>query len=102
MKRQVVVPQELKSYYVDWKMSPGMVSGQHVFFSGFTGASADGSLSSDPEIQMKNAFEKIGFVLRDANLDFSSVSCFARTKCSTFAKNSLDVARQFCPVGFDT
>lgn len=50
-----------------------MVSGQHVFFSGFTGVSADGSLSRDPEIQMKNAFEKIGFVLRDANFDFGSL-----------------------------
>ena len=73
MKRKSIVPQELESYYTDWKMSPGLVSGQHVFFTGFTGANSDGSLSIDPETQMRNAFEKIGFVLRDANMDFGSL-----------------------------
>ncbi|MFK8034837.1 MAG: RidA family protein [Hyphomicrobiales bacterium] len=73
MERKAIVPQELESYYTDWKMSPGLISGQHIFFTGFTGANPDGSLSSDPETQMRNAFEKIGFVLRDANLDFGSL-----------------------------
>ena len=73
MKRQAIVPEELKSYYDDWKMSPGIISGQHVFFTGFTGANSDGSLSSDPETQMQNAFEKIGYVLREANMDFGSL-----------------------------
>ena len=73
MKRQSIIPQELESYYNDWKMSLELISGQHVFFTGFTGANSDGSLSSDPETQMRNAFEKIGFVLRDAKLDFGSL-----------------------------
>ncbi len=73
MKRQSIVPQELESYYTDWKMSPGLISGEHVFFTGFTGAGSDGRLSDDPEIQMRNAFEKIGYVLRDANLSFGSI-----------------------------
>ena len=73
MKRRSVVPQELESYYSDWKMSPGLISGQHVFFTGFTGADADGNLPGDPEAQMRNAFEKIGFVLREADMDFGSL-----------------------------
>lgn len=73
MKRQSIVPNELQAFYDDWKMSPGHLSGDHVFLSGFTGASADGNLSDDPETQMRNAFEKIGYVLREANLDFSAL-----------------------------
>lgn len=73
MKRRSVVPQELGSYYTDWKMSPGLISGQHVFFTGFTGADAEGNLPDDPEAQMRNAFEKIGFVLREADMDFGSL-----------------------------
>lgn len=73
MKRASIAPQELESYYTDWKMSPGLISGQHIFFTGFTGTNPDGSLSSGPEAQMRNAFEKIGSVLRDVNLDFGSL-----------------------------
>ena len=73
MKRKAIVPKELQSYYDDWKMSPGHLSGDHVFLTGFTGAHADGSLPSDPETQMRNAFEKIGSVLREAGMDFGAL-----------------------------
>lgn len=54
-------------------MSPGHLSGDHVFLTGFTGTAADGTLSDDPETQMRHAFEKIGYVLRDAGLDFGAL-----------------------------
>lgn len=73
MKRKAIVPNELQAYYDDWKMSPGHLSGDHVFLTGFTGASADGTLSDDPEAQMRNAFDKIGYVLREAGLDFGAL-----------------------------
>ena len=73
MKRQAIVPKELQAYYDDWKMSPGHLLGNYVFLTGFTGADADGSLSSDPETQMRNAFDKIGYVLRDAGMDFGAL-----------------------------
>ena len=73
MKREAIVPKELQLYYDDWKMSPGHLSGDHVFLTGYTGANADGSLSSDPETQMRNAFEKIGYVLREAGMDFGAL-----------------------------
>ena len=73
MKRKAIVPQELQAYYDDWHMSPGHLSDNHIFLTGFTGAGADGSLSSDPETQMRNAFEKIGCVLREAGLDFDAL-----------------------------
>lgn len=73
MKRRAIVPKELKSYYDDWRMSPGHLSGEHVFLTGFTGADAHGNLPHDPEAQMRNAFEKVGFVLREANLGFEAL-----------------------------
>ena len=73
MTRRSIIPDELQSYYSEWKMSPGLVSGDHLFLTGVTGAHADGSLSKDPETQMRSAFEKIGFVLRDVGLDFTSL-----------------------------
>ncbi|WP_226803962.1 RidA family protein [Amylibacter sp. SFDW26] len=54
-------------------MSPGLQSGNHIFFTGFTGANANGDLPSDPEAQMRNAFEKVGLVLKEANLDFGAL-----------------------------
>ena len=73
MKRKAIVPKELQPCYDDWKMSPGHLSGDHVFLTGFTGANADGSLSSDPETQMRKAFDKIGYVLREAGMDFGAL-----------------------------
>lgn len=50
-----------------------MLSSGHVFFTGFTGVDQNGNLSDDPETQIRNVFEKIGFVLRDAGLNFGSI-----------------------------
>lgn len=73
MKRQAIIPKELQSYYSDWKMAPGLISGQHVFLTGFTGTDPEGTQPEDPEAQIRNAFEKIGLVLREANLDYGSL-----------------------------
>ena len=73
MSRKAIVPTELQAYYDDWKMSPGHLSGDHVFLTGFTGVRADGTLSDDPETQMRNAFDQVGYVLREAGLDFGAL-----------------------------
>jgi enamine deaminase RidA (YjgF/YER057c/UK114 family) len=73
MERRAIIPSELQTYYDNWKMSPGYLSGEHLFLTGFTGANVDGSLSDNPETQIRNAFEKIGFVLREAGLDFGAL-----------------------------
>lgn len=73
MKKTAIVPDELKSFYDDWKMSPGLACGDFLFLTGFTGADADGTLSSDPERQMHNAFRKIGLVLTEAGLGYGAL-----------------------------
>ena len=32
MKHTAIIPEEMKSYSDDWKMSPGIISNDHVFF----------------------------------------------------------------------
>lgn len=54
-------------------MSPGIQSNGHIFFTGFTGVDNKGNLPDNPEIQIRTIFEKIGYVLRDANLGFHSL-----------------------------
>lgn len=73
MGGKAIVPAALKGCYDDWKMSPGLISGDHVFFTGFTGTGPDGICSPDPETQFRTAFAQVEIVLRDADLDFGAV-----------------------------
>ena len=73
MKDRAIIPDELEGYYSDWKMSPGLACGDFLFFSGFTGADADGNLSGDPETQIRMAFRKVGLVLAKAGLSYNAL-----------------------------
>ncbi|MCV0428891.1 MAG: RidA family protein [Roseibium sp.] len=73
MKKRAIVPDELKSFYQDWKMSPGLACGDFLFLTGVTGAEADGSISSAPETQIRTAFRKVGLVLAKDGLSYSAL-----------------------------
>ncbi len=68
-----IIPSDLQNYYDDWQMSPGLECNSFLFLTGFTGVRADGSLSSDPETQIREAFDKVCLVLREAGLSFGAV-----------------------------
>ncbi len=55
------------------RLSPAIVSGQHVFLTGLTGSRPDGSMPEKLEEQFRSAFEKIGAVLKQAGLSFDNV-----------------------------
>lgn len=55
------------------KMSPGVVSGDHLFITGMTGSAADGSMPADPKTQFQCAFDKLDAVLKAADLTFAGV-----------------------------
>lgn len=55
------------------KISPGVLSGNHLFVTGMTGSLADGTMPRDPEVQFRAAFAKIAQVLNAAGLDFAHV-----------------------------
>lgn len=54
-------------------MSPGIVSGNHVFLTGVTGADLNGTMPEDPGEQFRSAFERIGSILRADGLAFRSI-----------------------------
>lgn len=73
MTKRAIVPPESRAAADQLKMTPGIVSGNHLFLTGVTGSDAHGSMPEDPEVQVRNAFEKIGHVLREAGLTFQSI-----------------------------
>ncbi len=73
MSKTPIIPSELQSYYDDWQMSPGLACDGFVFFSGFTGSRKDGSISKDPEEQIRQAFSKVNLVLKESGLTPSDI-----------------------------
>ena len=73
MERRALFPTGSRQTAEQIKLSPGILSGNHVFLTGMTGSSADGSMPTNLEEQFRQAFEKIGAVLREGNLDFGSI-----------------------------
>jgi len=67
---KVIVTPEFENYQRDWHFSPGIDTGDFVFYSGITGTRADGSIAADPETQFREAFR----ILRDnlARADLSA------------------------------
>ncbi len=55
------------------KVSPGVLSGGHIFLTGMTGSRADGSMPLDLDEQFRQAFKKIDLVLREAGVSFESI-----------------------------
>lgn len=70
MTKTAIIPSDLQSYYDDWHMSPGLLCDGFVFFTGFTGSRADGTLAEDPETQIRDAFAKVHSVLEAGGMGF--------------------------------
>ncbi len=73
MVAKPIIPQDMGSYYDDWRMSPGLACHGFVFFTGLTGVAPNGDLSSDPEQQIRQAFSQVVSVLEAGGLDFGHV-----------------------------
>ncbi len=73
MTRQVLLPAGTQASASRIRVSPGIVSGNHVFPTGVTGGDADGVMPERLEDQFRHAFEKVGLVLREAGLSFGAI-----------------------------
>jgi enamine deaminase RidA (YjgF/YER057c/UK114 family) len=73
MVKRAIIPPEFQAAADRLKMSPAIVSGAHAFLTGVTGNDAHGQMPDDAETQIRNAFEKIGSVLRAGGLTFRSI-----------------------------
>ncbi|HHS89149.1 MAG TPA: RidA family protein [Rhodobacteraceae bacterium] len=74
MAKRAIIPPGYHLAAEALKLSPGLISGNHLFLSGVTGAGADGIMPDDPATQFRQAFEKIGLVLTEAGLDFGAIA----------------------------
>jgi len=73
MTKRAIVPPAFRAAAEQAKMSPGLLSGDHLFLTGVTGSDPQGEMPSDPEVQFRNVFEKIGLVLSEAGLTFGAM-----------------------------
>lgn len=73
MNIRAIVPPEFRAAAEQAKMSPAIVSGDHVFLTGVTGVDRDGTIPEDPRDQFRNAFETIGSTLRAGGMTFRSI-----------------------------
>jgi enamine deaminase RidA (YjgF/YER057c/UK114 family) len=73
MSQKALIPPGSTTAADQLKLSPGILSGRHVFLTGMTGSLPDGTMPADPETQFRQLFQKIGAVLAEAGLDFGAV-----------------------------
>ena len=73
MDKKSIVPPDREISYTDWHFSPAIVSGEFIFVSGCIGTRADGNISTDPEEQIREAFEFVGTTLARAGASFDDV-----------------------------
>ncbi len=72
MAKRLVLPPAFAAAAERLKMSPGILSGSHLFLTGVTGGNPLG-MPDDPEEQFRAVFEKIKTVLAEIDLTFDAV-----------------------------
>jgi enamine deaminase RidA (YjgF/YER057c/UK114 family) len=73
MATRAIVPAELRGYYDDWRMSPGLEHNGVIYATGMTARMPDGTIPVDPEAQIREVFRKIGLVLDEAGLGYEDI-----------------------------
>lgn len=73
MPKRALIPPALRAACARADMSPGIVSGTHVFLTGVTGVGSDGVMPSQADAQFEACFAKIAAVLREADLTLAAV-----------------------------
>ncbi|WP_164658574.1 RidA family protein [Tropicibacter sp. Alg240-R139] len=73
MPKKPLIPPTLSARPDQLAISPGILSGGHVFLTGMTGSAADGTMPQDAEAQFRSAFGKIAEVLAEADLTLDAV-----------------------------
>lgn len=70
---QPIFPLGSKASATALKLSPGVISNGHIFVTGMTGSSTDGTMPTDPATQFRSAFDKIRAVLHAAGTDTNAI-----------------------------
>ncbi len=73
MPKRAIIPAEFKQAAEALNMSPGILSGDHLFLTGTAGGDAQGQISPDPEAQFRRVFDKVALVLHAADLEMDAI-----------------------------
>ncbi|UWR13742.1 RidA family protein [Sulfitobacter sp. M368] len=73
MPKRAIIPAAVAAAAEALNMSPGIVSGDHLYLTGTTGSGPDGAMPGDPTAQFEQAFAKIGMVLAEAGLGMDAI-----------------------------
>jgi enamine deaminase RidA (YjgF/YER057c/UK114 family) len=73
VSKTAIFPPGSRDQAMQVKVSPGIVSGDHVFLTGITGSHPDGSVPENAEDQIRCAFDKIGSVLAETGLSHEAI-----------------------------
>lgn len=73
MTQKLIVPATFKEAAEAARMSPGVLSGGHVFLTGVTGSDPRGGMPEDPVDQFQSVFDKVAGVLSEAGADLGAV-----------------------------
>jgi enamine deaminase RidA (YjgF/YER057c/UK114 family) len=73
MDRQTIVPKGYEVQLEQWGLAPAVRVGDTVYCSGQLGIAPDGTLASDPEAQLSQAFEHLATVLAAAGATLADV-----------------------------
>ena len=73
MTKRALIPPALAKACAQAGMSPGILSGQHVFLTGVTGAASDGHMPETETAQFHACFDKIAAVLAEADMGLDSI-----------------------------
>jgi len=73
MTKRALIPPPLAAACAHAGMSPGIVSQGLVFLTGVTGSGPDGAMPDGAEAQFHACFDKIGAVLREADLTLDAI-----------------------------
>lgn len=71
--KTALIPEGFEASAEALAMSPGIISGDHVFLTGITGSGPDGTMPLDPETQFRAVFAKAQGVLAAANLPIDAI-----------------------------
>ena len=72
-KTRAIVPESLAAIERDWCMSPGLISGDHVYLTGITGQRIDGVIPETPEEQYETAFDNIALILAEGGMTLADM-----------------------------
>ncbi|MGK0225172.1 MAG: enamine deaminase RidA (YjgF/YER057c/UK114 family) [Limisphaerales bacterium] len=70
---ELVLPESSRRSYETMHFAPAQINDGVLYASGVIGTDANGKIPESPEEEFRNAWQAIGGVLKEANMDYSNI-----------------------------